>query len=145
MSVVFIVDLRAYPRSLLLSTVVCLSVRLSVYHKLQIASSLFLNGIETFFGRQFFIFFMTSSTKRCSSIFDLGALTPKIYSQKLFLHKIAYKSACKADRPEMFEPTVGVFGDGRFNGTMQNVGPTIVAMATKFGLGAEIQSPTGLY
>jgi len=28
---------------------------------------------------------------------------------------------------------------------MQNVvGPTIVAMATKFGLGAEIQSPTGL-
>jgi len=31
------------------------------------------------------------------------------------------------------------------NGTMQNVvGPTLVAMATKFGLGAEIQSPTGL-
>jgi len=28
---------------------------------------------------------------------------------------------------------------------MQNVvGPTIVAMATTFGLGAEIQSPTGL-
>ena len=24
------------------------------------------------------------------------------------------------------------------------VGPTLVAMATKFGLGAEIQSPTGL-
>jgi len=42
------------------------------------------------------------------------------------------------DRPE-------VFGDGRFNGTMQNVfGPTLVDMATKFGLGAEIQSPTGL-
>ena len=36
--------------------------------------------------------------------------------------------------------------DGRLNGTMQNVvGPTLVAMATKFGLGAEIQSPTGLY
>jgi len=34
---------------------------------------------------------------------------------------------------------------GRFNGTMQNVvGPTLVAMATKFGLGAKIQSPTGL-
>ena len=29
---------------------------------------------------------------------------------------------------------------------MQNVvGPTFVAMATKFGLGAEIQSPTGLF
>jgi len=33
----------------------------------------------------------------------------------------------------------GVFRDGRFNGTIQNVvGPTLVAMATKFGLGAEI-------
>ena len=39
----------------------------------------------------------------------------------------------------------GFFGDGRFKGAMQNVaGPTLVAMATKFGLGAEIQSPTGL-
>jgi len=29
---------------------------------------------------------------------------------------------------------------------MQNVvGPTLVAMATKFGLGAEIQSSTGLF
>jgi len=29
---------------------------------------------------------------------------------------------------------------------MQNVvGPTLVAMATNFGLGTEIQSPTGLY
>ena len=27
---------------------------------------------------------------------------------------------------------------------MQNVGPTLIAMTTKFGLGAEIQSPTGL-
>jgi len=48
-----------------------------------------------------------------------------------------------ADRPGMFGP--GVFGDGLFNGTVQNVvGPTLVAMATKFGLGVEIQSPTGL-
>jgi len=40
----------------------------------------------------------------------------------------------------------GVFGDGRFNGTMQNVvGQTLVATATKFGLGAEIQSPTDGY
>jgi len=51
-----------------------------------------------------------------------------------------------ADTPEMFGPTRGFFGDGRFNGTMQNVvGPTFVAMATKFGLGMEIQSPTGLF
>jgi len=40
----------------------------------------------------------------------------------------------------------GFSGDGRFNGTMQNVvGPTLVATAKKFGLGVEIQSPTGLY
>jgi len=51
-----------------------------------------------------------------------------------------------ADRPGMFGPIWGVFGDGRFNGTMQNVErPTLVAMATKFGLGAEIQSTTGLF
>jgi len=37
----------------------------------------------------------------------------------------------------------GVFGDGRFNGTMQNVvGLTLVATATKFELGTEIQSHT---
>jgi len=49
-----------------------------------------------------------------------------------------------ADRPEMF--WLWVFGDGLFNGTMQNVvRPTLVAMTTKFGLGAEIQSPTGLF
>jgi len=41
-----------------------------------------------------------------------------------------------ADRPNAY---YGVFGDGRVNGTIQNVvGPTLVAMATKFGLGTEI-------
>jgi len=53
-----------------------------------------------------------------------------------------------ADRPEMFGgyQGQGVFGDGRFNGTMRNVvGPTLVAMAMKFGLRTEIQSPTGLF
>jgi len=39
---------------------------------------------------------------------------PKIYS--LNLNKIAYKSACMADRPEMSGPTRG-FSDG----TVQNV------------------------
>jgi len=44
-----------------------------------------------------------------------------------------------ADRPEMFATYHRVFGDGRFNGTMQNVvGPTLVAMAVTFGPGAEI-------
>jgi len=51
-----------------------------------------------------------------------------------------------ADRPGMFEPTRG------FSGMADSVepckmlwGPTLVAMATKFGLREEIQSPTGLY
>ena len=50
-----------------------------------------------------------------------------------------------ADKPQMFAPTRGFSGMADSNGNMQNVvGPTLVAMATKFGLGAEIQSPTGL-
>jgi len=62
----------------------------------------------------------------------------------LFLHIISYKSACMADRPDVWAYQ-GVFWDVLFNGTMQNVvGPTLVAMSTKFGLGAVIQSPTGL-
>jgi len=45
----------------------------------------------------------------------------------VFLHKIAYKSTCMPDRPDMFGPTMG-----------RTRGPTLVAMATKFDLGAEI-------
>jgi len=67
---------------------------------------LFLDGIEPFFGRQFS---MCPSTKRCSSIFDLGPLTPKIYSPK-FAQKITYKLARMADRPEMFGLTRGFSG-----------------------------------
>jgi len=59
-----------------------LSVCLSVTDKLQIGPFLFLDGIDPFFGRQFS---MWHSTKRCSSIFDLGPLTPKIYSPKFAL------------------------------------------------------------
>ena len=54
-----------------------------------------------FFGRQFS---MWHSTKRCSSIFELGPLTPKIYAQNLHFHKITYYSACMTDTPEMFSP-----------------------------------------
>jgi len=45
----------------------------------------------------------------------------------LFLHKIAYNSACMVDRLQMFGPT----GEGA---TRE---PTLVAMATSFGLGVE--------
>ena len=65
-------SLNIRPRS------ICLSVTL-----LQIDSSsfssLFLDGIEPFLGHHFSV---NPSTKRCSSIFDLGPLTPKIDSQK---------------------------------------------------------------
>jgi len=80
---------------------VCLFVML-----LQIDSSLFLDGIEPF---QAWHFFVWHSTKRCSSIFDLGPLTPKIDSPK-FRHNIVYNSACTAGRTEMFAPTRGFSG-----------------------------------
>ena len=43
-----------------------------------------------------------------------------------------------ADRPEMFRPTRGFSGMAdSMEPTMQNVRPTLVAMATTFGLGVE--------
>jgi len=47
--------------------------------------------------------------KTFSSIFDLGPI-PKFTPQNSHLHKIAYKSACMADRPDMFGPTRGFSG-----------------------------------
>ena len=88
------------------------------------------------FGRQFS---MTSSTKRFSLIFDLGSLTPKIYSPKSPISRLVWQ----IDRRCLGLP-------GGFQGWpiqwnhAECCGPTFVAMATKFGLGAEIQSPTGL-
>jgi len=52
---------------------------------------------------------VTPSPKRCSSIFDLGPLTPKIDSPK-FGKKIAYNSVCMAHRPQMFAPNRGFSG-----------------------------------
>jgi len=57
---------------------VCLSQTLTLLF-------LFLDGIELLFDRQFS---MTKSTKRCSSIFDLGPLTPKIYSPKFAQNRL---------------------------------------------------------
>jgi len=69
-------------------------------------------------------------------------LKPKIYSPKFLAQNRLCRLVWQIDRRCLGLP--GVFGDGRFNGTMQNVGPTLVAMATKFVLVAEMQSPTGL-
>jgi len=44
-----------------------------------------------------------------------------------------------ADRPEMFRPTRGFSGMAdSMEPCIMLLGPTLVAMATKFGLGAEI-------
>jgi len=56
-----------------------------------------------------------------------------------FLFKPRNAQNLLPDRLEMFAPTRGFSGDGRFNGIMQNVvGPTLVAVATKFGLKSPI-------
>ena len=118
------------PRSVLFFVVDCLSV----CRKLQIDSFLFLDGIEPFFGRQFS---MTPSTRRRSLIFDLGPVMPKIDFPKFAKKSPISRLVWQINRRCLHLP--GVFGDGRFNGTIQNVvGPTLVVMATKFGLGAEI-------
>jgi len=71
---------------------VCPSVHLSVTLLLQIDSFLFLDGIEPFFGHHLS---MWHSTKRCSTIFDLGCLTPKIYSPKLLAITLHYHVATR--------------------------------------------------
>jgi len=99
---------------------VCPSVTL-----LQIASSfLFLDGIEPFFWPSFLHVPLYKTL-----YFDFWFRPPqhpKFTPQNL--HKIAYMSACMADRPRDVWAYQGVFGDGRFNRTLQNVvGPTLVA------------------
>jgi len=99
---------------------------------LQIDSSfLFLDGIEPFLGPFFGRYLsMWHSTKHCSYIFNLGPLTPKIYSPKLALwvieSVIVYMDVCR-----------GSVGQSVHTKTCIWVGPTLVAMATTFGLGAE--------
>ena len=48
------------------------------------------------------------------------------------------------DRREMFGPTGGFRGWPIQSNHAKCCGPTLVAIATKFELGAEIQLPTGL-
>jgi len=94
---------------------------------LQIDSSfLFLDGIKPLFGRHLS---MWHSTK-LSSIFHLGPLTPKIYSPKLALcvieSVIVYMDVCH-----------GSVGQSVHTKTCMWMGPTLVAMATTFGLHTE--------
>ena len=126
---------------LLLTLSVCIFVRLSVCLCLSVCLSQTSNWIFFFvsrwnraiFGRQFSMI----PLQTLFLDFFIYARSPKFTPQNL--HKIAYKWSCMTDRPDMFRPTRGFFEDGRFNGTMQNVvGPTLVAMATKFGLKSPI-------
>ena len=71
-----------------------------------------------------------------SSIFDLGPLNPKIYFPKFGTKSPISRLVWQIHRKCL--GLLGGFRDGRFNGIMQNVeGPTFVAMATTFALGAE--------
>jgi len=76
---------------------------------------------QAIFGR---FFSMWHSTKRCSSIFDLCPLTPKIYSPKLTLwvieSVIVYMDVCH-----------GSVGQSVHTKTCMWVAPTLVAMATR--------------
>ena len=76
------------------------------------------------------------STERCSSIFDLGPLTPKIYYPK-FTKKIVYYSACMTDRPEMFGPTRG------FSGMAESMEPCKMLRADAYCRGNDIWTRRG--
>ena len=91
-----------------------LSVRLSVCLSQTLSSFLVSRWNRAVFGHQFS---MTKTTNLFSSIFDLGPLTPKIYSPKF--------------------SSVGHW--------VSHSLWVIVCGSTTFGLGAEIQSPTGLF
>jgi len=119
-------------RSLLLSTID--SVCLSVCH----APSNCFFFIVSRWNRAIFghYFSMTPSTKRCSYIFDLGPLMPKITPQ------ISTKSPISRLVWQIERRCLGLPGDFRGWPIQWNhakcCGPTLVAVATKFGLGAEI-------
>jgi len=91
---------------------------------------LFLDGIEPFLGHPFSV---AKTTKR-ASIFDLGPLKPKIYSPKLLAIRLHFHVATRGR----------ALGSSALPGESRQ-STELVAMATKFGLGAEIQSPTGLF
>jgi len=88
----------------------CLSVRVYVCHPPSnrfFLFVLFLDGIEPLFGLQYSIHVVLYKT----AFFDFWFRPPN--SQNLLpkiWHKIAYRSACMEDRPEMFGPTGGFRG-----------------------------------
>jgi len=94
------------------------------------SSFLFLDGIQPFFGCHLS---MWHSTKCCSSIFDLAPLMPKIYSPKLLAITLHYHFATRGRAVV----TAALPGESRQS--------TKLRPLLNFGLGVEIQSPTGLW
>jgi len=86
------------------------------------------------------------STKRCSSIFDLGPYRPKFTPQNL--HKIALSQLAWQIHRRCLSLPGGFLGWPITWNHVKCCGPTLVTkqqrIATKFGLVAEIQSPTSL-
>jgi len=98
-----------------------------LFHKNRFLFFLFFDGIEPFLRRQFSV---NPSTKRCSSIFDLGPITPKIYSPKFDQKSPITRLVWQIDQRCL--RVIGRFRGWPIEWTIQNVvGPTLVAMATK--------------
>ena len=92
--IIIIIDLRAYPRSLLflsLTLSVCMYVCPSVCHK----HCFFFFASRISMESSHFLATVTKTTKSCSSIFDLGPLMPKSYSPKLLAITLHYHVATR--------------------------------------------------
>jgi len=119
----------------------CLSVCLFVTDKLQIDSSfLFLDGIKPFWPS------VLHDHLYKTLFFDFWLRPPNVQN---LLPKISTKFPISRLVWQIDWRCLGLLGGFRGWPIQWNhanvVGPTLVAMITKFGLGAEIQSPTGLY
>ena len=120
---------------------VCLSGCLSVCHTPSVASSfLFLDGIKPFLA------VISPCAPLQNFFFNFWFRLPK--AQNL-LPKNCTKSPTSRLVWQIDQRCLGLPGGFRGWSIQWNhakcYGPTLVAMVTKFGLGAEIQSPTGLF
>ena len=132
------VDLRAYPRSHY-----CQQLTLSVCLSRALKLLLFCFSMES---SHFFWPSVLHVALRKTLFSDFWFRPPntKIYSQNLHTKSPISRLVRHIDRR-----CLGLPGGFRRWPIQWNhakcCGPTLVAMATKFGLGAEIQSPTGLF
>jgi len=100
---------------------------------------LFLDGIEPFFGHQFS---MTPSTKRCSSIFYLGRLMPKIYSPKFVKKSPITQLVWQIDRRCLH--LTGFLGMADSMKPCKMLWPDTCCHGNEIWARCRVQSPTGL-